>query len=53
MINHQDQTIETVFLRDLFFPEEASKRAGALKSEEKWNVVLVNYNGKKLGLSSR
>ncbi len=50
MINHQDQTIETVFLRDLFFPEEASKRAEVLKSEEKWNVVLVQYNGKKLGL---
>ncbi|HET8858718.1 chemotaxis protein CheA [Marivirga sp.] len=50
MINHQDQTIETVFLRDLFFPEEASKRAEALKSNEKWSVVLVHYNGKKLGL---
>lgn len=50
MINHQDQTIETVFLRDLFFPEEASKREEALKSNEKWNVVLVHYNGKKLGL---
>ncbi|WMN11530.1 chemotaxis protein CheA [Marivirga salinae] len=50
MINHQDQTIETVFLRDLFFPAEASKRAEALESNQKWNVVLVHYNGKKLGL---
>jgi two-component system chemotaxis sensor kinase CheA len=50
MINHQDQTIETVFLSDLFFPEEISKRARALQSAEKWNVVLVHYNGKKLGL---
>jgi len=50
MINHQDQTIETVFLKDLFFPEEASARSEALKSNDKWNVVLVHYNGKKLGL---
>ncbi|SMG39352.1 Signal transducing histidine kinase, homodimeric domain [Marivirga sericea] len=50
MINHQDQTIETVFLKDLFFPEEFSSRTEALKSNEKWNVVLVHYNGKKLGL---
>ena len=50
MINHQEQTIETVFLMDLFFPEEASSRAEALSSNEKWSVVLVNYNGKKLGL---
>jgi two-component system chemotaxis sensor kinase CheA len=50
MINHQEQTIETVFLRDLFFPEEAYSREEALKSTEKWNVVLVHYNGKKLGL---
>jgi two-component system chemotaxis sensor kinase CheA len=50
MINHQDQTIEAAFLRDLFFPEEDSTREEALNSNEKWNVVLVHYNGKKLGL---
>jgi two-component system chemotaxis sensor kinase CheA len=50
MINHQDQTIETIFLKDLFFPQESSARVDALKSDKKWNVVLVHYNGKKLGL---
>ncbi|WMN07104.1 chemotaxis protein CheA [Marivirga arenosa] len=50
MINHQDQTIETVFLSDLFFPNESSAKVDALKSDAKWNVVLVQYNGKKLGL---
>lgn len=50
MINHQEQTIETIFLKDLFFPQESSARVDALKSDKKWNVVLVNYNGKKLGL---
>ncbi|MGM0579074.1 MAG: chemotaxis protein CheA [Bacteroidota bacterium] len=50
MINYQDQTIETVFLKDLFYPEEESAKDKVLKSDEKWNVVIVNYNGKKLGL---
>jgi len=50
MINYQDQTIEAIFLRDLFFPEESCSKTEALKSNEKWNVVLVHYNGKRIGL---
>lgn len=50
MINHQEQTIETIFLKDLFFPSEKSAREEALKSKEKWNVILVTYNGKRLAL---
>jgi len=50
MINHQDQTIEAIFLKDLFFPEESCSKTEALKSNKKWNVVLVHYNGKRIGL---
>jgi two-component system chemotaxis sensor kinase CheA len=50
MINHQEQTIEAIFLKDLFFPSEKSAREEALKSGGKWNVILVTYNGKRLAL---
>lgn len=50
MINHQGQTIEIIFLSDLFFPRETTSKEIALESSKKWQVVLVHYNGKKLGL---
>ncbi|MBK6267252.1 chemotaxis protein CheA [Marivirga sp. S37H4] len=50
MINHQGNTIETIFLRNLFFPEMSLKNELHDQSAAKWNVILVNYNGRKLGL---
>lgn len=50
MINHQGKTIETIFLRNLFFPEMDLKNALNEQPEGKWNVILVHYNGRKIGL---
>lgn len=50
MVSHLDKTIETIFLKELFFKDEENVREKALKSEEKWQIIIVHYNGKKLGL---
>ncbi len=50
MINHQGKTIETIFLRNLFFPEMDLKSVLNEQPTGKWNVILVHYNGRKIGL---
>ncbi len=50
MINHQGKTIETIFLRNLFFPEMDLKNAINEQPTGKWSIILVHYNGRKIGL---
>ncbi|GAA5026260.1 chemotaxis protein CheA [Marivirga lumbricoides] len=50
MVSHLDKTIETLFLKELFFKGEENVREKAIQSDEKWQIIIIHYNGKKLGL---
>jgi two-component system, chemotaxis family, sensor kinase CheA len=48
MISHLGKTIEAIYLKDLFFPDR--KEAVPQEANDKLNVIIVQYNGRTLGL---